>query len=168
MDRDRTLLITVCLGLTKAHAQLQDAVIATRWGSERGAMAMRDLVGPVSPWIAGVAPNISVTGVIAKLLRVQAHLLALIEAPEPVDLISACVILQHIDGDSAWDGWSKPAAWLAREFGLDLPSGPGYITNGTSLTSAGMPRRGRPPFCSAAERAEKIDPSLRDSGTISS
>jgi hypothetical protein len=101
---------------------------------------------------------------VAKLLLVQAHLLALIEAPEPVDTISACVILQHIHGDTAYSGWSKSVQWLAGESGVDLPSGPGCITNGASLITAGMPRRGRPPFYSAAERGSMIDPTLMRAG----
>jgi hypothetical protein len=160
MDRERTLLITVCLGLAKAHAQLQDTVIAARWHSERGAMTIRDLLGPVSPWIAGLAPNQAISGVVARLLRVQAHLLALVEAPEPVDMMSACVILQHIHGDIGFSGWWKPARWLASELGVDLPGGPAHITHGTSLIDAGMPRRGKPPFCSEAEHRASIDPTL--------
>jgi hypothetical protein len=54
MDRERTLLITVCLGLARAHAHLQDTVIAARWHSERGAMTVRHLDGVISPWIAGL------------------------------------------------------------------------------------------------------------------
>jgi len=131
MDRSRQLLLLTCTALAKVQHELyEDYCFLKRSAEWYG--RVRDLERP-SAWLDGVPDNFAVTGVVGHMMLVQTHLLAMIATPGDIDGLRACVVLQHIAGDTRSSGWSKPVLRLAAQMGVELPIGPGVVTRQATL-----------------------------------
>jgi hypothetical protein len=131
MDRPRHLLLLTCTALAKVQYELYSEYCFLKQSAEWYGR-VRDLERP-SAWLDGVPSNFAVTGVVGRMMRVQTHLLAMIATPGDIDGLRACVVLQHIAGDTQSSGWSKPVLRLAAQLGVSLPAGPAVVMHQTTL-----------------------------------
>jgi hypothetical protein len=131
MDRPRYLLLLTCTALAKVQHELYSEYCFLKRSADWYGR-VRDLERP-SAWLDGVPDNWAVTGVVGKMMRVQTHLLAMIATPGDIDGLRACVVLQHIAGDTQTRGWSKPVLRLAAQLGVSLPAGPRSVTHQATL-----------------------------------
>lgn len=96
---------------------------------------------PPSPWLDACAPRIGVTNAIPAIALVQAHLLGMVEADDPIDGLQACVVLHHLSLHGST--WSSPIRRLAERLKVELPAEPRDATHLASLQSARFPSRPR-------------------------
>ena len=99
---------------------------------------------PPSPWLDATAPNTAVSGAISAVALVQAHLLAMIEAPGDIDPSLAVRILEHVCHGATW---SARVRALAERLNFELPESPWGIHHGASLQQLALPRRGHRHSC---------------------
>jgi hypothetical protein len=102
-----------------------------RWG-------IGDL-SPPSPWFDAANPRTAISGGISAVLLVQAHLLAMIEAPGEIDVKFAIRVVEHL---CRGPGWSARVRALADRLGYELPSRPWDLHHGLGLEQIRLPRRG--------------------------
>lgn len=131
MDRPRHLLLLTCTALAKVQRELYWDYCSLKHSTDWYGRVC-DIERP-SAWLDGVPSNFAVTGVVSNMMRVQSHLLAMIAAPGDIDGLRACVVLQHIAGDTQSSGWSKPVLRLAAQLGVTLPEGPSAVTHHATL-----------------------------------
>ena len=130
MDRPRQLLLLTCNALAKLQQELYGPSLAKPCADWYG--RVRDLERP-SAWLDGVPDNMAVSGVFVRIMRVQAHLLAMVMADGEIDGLHACRVLQHVANDVQMDGWSLPVLRLAAQLGVELPAGPRTLTHMAEL-----------------------------------
>lgn len=95
---------------------------------------------PPSPWLDAANPNTAVSGAISAVALVQAHLLAMIEAPGDIDPRLAVRVLEHVCHGA---GWSAQVRALAERLDFELPESPWGLHHGASLHRLTLPRRGQ-------------------------
>lgn len=94
---------------------------------------------PRSRWLDACAPNTSLSGTISAVALAQAHLLAMIESPAPVDGRRACLVLQHVSGSAGQ--WSGMVLRLARRLQVALAPTPRGEHHGADVSRFDLPPR---------------------------
>ncbi len=147
MDEARTTLIAVVSSLSRLLIRLHDLDCSQKKLPSGGILpayaahwTVSDL-NPRSSWFDAAAPNTAVSGAIGNVALVQAHLLAMIEAPGEIVGRLAVRVVEHVCHGAYW---SARVEALAKRLGVDLPGSPGEFHHGASLRQVALPRRGHP------------------------
>jgi len=145
MDEARATLIAIVSSLSRLMIRLHKLDCSQRTlpsGKILSADAADWTVGdlsPKSPWFDAAAQNMAVSGAIGGVALVQAHLMAMIEAPGEIDGWLAVRVVEHLCHGAYW---SERVEALAKRLGVDLPGSPMAFHNGASLHQISLPRRG--------------------------
>lgn len=167
MDRPRHLLLLTCTALAKVQHELYSEYCFLKQSAEWYGR-VRDLERP-SAWLDGVPDNWAVTGVVGRMMRVQTHLLAMVATSGDIDGLRACVVLQHVAGDTQSTGWSKPVLRLAAQLGVSLPAGPGAVMHQATLcnlSAEAFPARLARALPDDQNRPTAFQPATSTSGTV--
>jgi hypothetical protein len=137
MDDAHSLILSVASSLGRLQLRLlrlshrQPRSLGLR-AATRPQWSLGDL-SPPSEWLATTPPHTVLDGVIAAVSLAQAHLLAMLESPEPIDARRACLVVHHI---SCSGGWSPIMVAPAGRLGVRLASSPLDEARGASLRQA--------------------------------
>lgn len=145
MNEPRTLLIAAAASLARLQVRLLQLSMTQRrlpGGNiaKDAHWAVCDL-DPPSEWLDACPPRTSLSGALSAVALALAHLLAMIDAEQPIDPRLACVVLQHVSlGGSRW---SSPVSRLAARLNVSLANSPMEETHGVWLHGRPLPRRQR-------------------------
>lgn len=146
MDEARATLIAIVSSLSRLMIRLHKLGCSQRTlpnGKIFPAHAVDWTVGDLDPrssWFDAAAQNMAVSGAIGAVALVQAHLLAMIEAPGEIDRRLAIRVVEHLCHGAYW---SARVEALAARLGVELPGSPIEFHHGASLHQVSLPARGQ-------------------------
>lgn len=128
-DDVRWLMVRTARSLARLWARLE------HFSVQPGRHPMHPLcardIAPPEPWLDGVAPNTSLSGVIRAVLLAQSLLVDAAVSSEPPDRRRFCLIVQHVSCGAL--AWSAFALRVAARLGVTLADTPWAETHGMSL-----------------------------------
>ena len=133
MDDAKALVVTVCTGLARLQLRLLAASYAPGPLHHKTIQNLK----PASPWLDRANPTCALAGVIHHVALAQAHLLAMVDSPEPIDAYEALRALQHVQGDSPH--WGAPTIRFAALLGYTLKESPLAEFHGQALSDMDKP-----------------------------
>ncbi len=145
MDEQRKTLLAITSSLARLQLRLLVLSQSQRISpsghvtqAHAAQWTLRDLEPP-SPWFDVATPKQALSGALQAVALVQIHLLAMIEAPGPIDGLRACRVVEHLCGNPA--AWGSLVERLAHHLGVRLPATPRDLHNGASIHQLEVPRR---------------------------
>lgn len=134
----RADLIAVCYSLSR----LQLRLAASYDGVARPEHLLTVAVLKPRPlWLDAAEPNTSLSGIVRAVVVAQAHLLAMLDSPTPIEPRAACLAAQHVQCNAAH--WGTMTRRLADRLGYTLPESPRDAGKGLSIGEWNLPKQRR-------------------------
>jgi len=131
----RADLIAVCYSLSRLQLRLASAYDDT--AQPRHLLTVAALK-PLPRWLDTAPPNTALSGVIQAVVVAQAHLLAMLDSPAPIDPKAACLAVQHVQCHAVH--WGTMTRRLAARLGYALPETPRDADHGLSIGEWNLPK----------------------------
>lgn len=131
----RADLIAICYSLSRLQLRLANAYAGTAHTQH---LLTAAALKPRPLWLDAAEPNTALSGMIRAVVVAQAHLLAMLDSPTPIDPKAACLAVQHVQCDAVH--WGTMTRRLAARLGYTLPNSPRDADYGLSIGEWNLPR----------------------------
>ena len=141
MDTPRKLIIATAASLSRLERRVYQQTISVRkldnGHYERYPHWIAADLMPPSSWLQDYPGRTALTTVLTNIMDAQIYLLAILAAPDPIDLKLVCRALHHMCGSPPY--WTEPVKRFALRVGIELNPEPYVEFNHAPLLAIPLP-----------------------------